>query len=112
MDLNLFLKTLPRPLIYGILQIESGFDKWGDEIYFAISLRLGYENPKKVVEGGDLGYWPEGHCFCIFYGKTPASRGDEIRPASPVNVFEKVTGNSEVFKKVKSNSKIIVERAE
>ena len=42
--------------------------------------------------------WPPGSAFCIFYGPTPASRGKEIRPASPVNVFGRVLGDPKVFK--------------
>jgi len=39
------------------------------------------------------------------------SRGDEIRPADPVNIFGKIMGNPKVFKKVKSGDKIRVEKA-
>ena len=65
-----------------------------------------------MVSEGDLGYWPPGNAFCIFFGTTPVSRGDEIRPASPVNVFGKIIGDSKVFKKVSSGAKIIIEKGE
>ena len=64
-----------------------------------------------MVELGDLGYWPPGSAFCIFYGPTPASRGSEIRPASPVNVFGRVLGDAKVFKTVRSGTTVRVERA-
>jgi uncharacterized protein len=60
---------------------------------------------------GDLGYWPPGSAFCIFFGPTPASHGQEIRPASPVNVFGRVVGNATVFTKVRAGTAIKVERA-
>ena len=69
------------------------------------------ENQQAVVDIGDLGYWPPGNAFCIFFGPTPASRGNEIRPASPVNVFGKVDGDSKIFKKVRSGDTIILEKA-
>jgi hypothetical protein len=84
---------------------------WGDEIYFAIPVKAKSESPREVVELGDLAYWPPGSAFCIFYGPTPASRGDEIRPASPVNVFGHVLGDPTVFKAVRSGTTVRVERA-
>ncbi|MGM0568194.1 MAG: cyclophilin-like fold protein [Elusimicrobiota bacterium] len=83
---------------------------WGDEIYFDIPLSLPAENPKEIVEKGALAYWPQGNGFCIFFGPTPASEGDEIRPASGVNVFGKVEGNPEEFKKFKEGENIVVEK--
>ena len=53
---------------------------------------------------GDLGYWPPGKAFCIFFGPTPASCGSEIRPASPVNVFGKLEGDATVFLTVRSGA--------
>jgi len=98
--------------IWKALPIEGSVNTWGDEIYFSISVNVGLENAKAVVLEGDLGYWPPGNAFCIFFGLTPASQGDEIRPASPVNIFGKITGDPKVFKKVSSGAKIIVEKGE
>ena len=39
------------------------------------------------------------------------SRGKEIRPASAVSVFGKVTGDPKVFKKVRSGERVKIERA-
>ena len=98
--------------IWEALPIEGSVNTWGDEIYFSIPINVGSENAKEVVLEGDLGYWPPGSAFCIFFGLTPASQGDEIRPASPVNVFGKIIGDSKVFKKVSSGAKIIIEKSE
>ncbi len=98
--------------IWDALPIEGSVNTWGDEIYFSISVNVGSENAKEVVSEGDLGYWPPGSAFCIFFGLTPASQGDEIRPASPVNVFGKIIGDSKAFKKVNSGAKIIIEKGE
>jgi len=98
-------------LIYEALPIEETYSTWGDEIYFGIPIEASLENGQEVVEVGDLGYWPPGHAFCIFYGRTPASQGDEIRPASPVNVVGKVMGDPKVFKKVaRSGDRIRLEK--
>jgi hypothetical protein len=96
--------------IWDALPIEARANTWGEEIYFSIPVEAGAENPREVVEMGDLGYWPPGKAFCIFFGRTPASRGDEIRPASPVNVFGKVSGDPRVFKKVRGGERVTLEK--
>ena len=85
-------------LVWDALPIESGYNTWGDEIYFAIPVSTGLENGVETVELGDLAYWPPGKAFCIFYGQTPASSGDEIRPASAVNPLGKVHGDVTALK--------------
>jgi hypothetical protein len=97
--------------LWEALPIEARANTWGDEIYFGIPVKAGPENPREVVGLGDLAYWPPGNAFCIFFGRTPASRGDEIRPASAVNVFGKVEGDPKVFKKVRSGDTVRIERA-
>ena len=94
--------------IWEALPIKSRVNLWGDEIYFSIPLGLQLEAGQEVVSMGDLGYWPDGNAFCIFFGLTPVSQGDEIRPASPVTVFGKVTGDAKIFKKVAKGTKITV----
>lgn len=98
--------------IWTALPIEAKASTWGDEIYFDIGVAIGAEAPKEVVAMGDLGYWPPGSAFCIFFGRTPASTGDEIRPASAVNVFGRIDGNPAIFKKVRAGTKITLERAD
>jgi len=93
------------------LPIKGRGNTWGDEIYFSIPVRVSSENAKEVVEKGDLGYWPPGSAFCIFFGPTPASRGSEIRPASAVNVFGKVRGDAAIFKSVKDGETVTIEAA-
>ena len=97
--------------IWEALPILARVETWGDEIYFDTGTTIAPESPKAVVERGDLGYWFPGHAFCIFFGPTPISTGDEIRPASPVNVFGRVAGDPAVFKKVRSGTPVRVERA-
>lgn len=105
-------ETKVAKAIWEKLPIRADFNTWGDEIYFSIPVEFSdkeLEDPKEVVKVGDLGYWPPGHAFCIFYGKTPASIKGEIRPASPVEVIGKFYGDPEQFKKVDS-SQITIEK--
>ena len=74
--------------ILAALPIEARTMKWGDEFYFEIPVEAERENAQPTVRKGDLGYWPDGNCFCIFFGKTPMSTSEDvIVPASPVNVI-------------------------
>ena len=98
-------------LVWDALPLTVAGETWGDEIYFSIPVKAKPERPLETVELGDLGYWPPGTAFCIFFGPTPMSRGQEIRPASPVNVFGKIVGDPTVFKKVRTGTKVRVERA-
>ena len=97
--------------VWDALPLSIPGDMWGDEIYFGIPVKARPERPQETVEMGDLGYWPPGSAFCIFFGRTPASRGHEIRPASPVNVFGRVLGDPTVFKKVSAGTPIRIDRA-
>ena len=98
--------------IWEALPIEARGNTWGDEIYFAIPVKssLG-KDARELVEVGDLGYWPSGSAFCIFFGPTPVSRGNEVRPASAVNVIGRVTGDAKIFKKVSDGAKVRIEKA-
>lgn len=96
-------------LIYKSLPIEAKGSFWGDEIYFSIPVIANPENPKELGELGDLGYWPPGKAFCIFYGPTPISSGSEIRPASEVNVIGKIIGDPKIFKKASLSNTIKIE---
>jgi uncharacterized protein len=97
--------------VWDALPLSIPGDTWGDEIYFGIPVKAKPERPQETVEMGDLGYWPPGSAFCIFFGRTPASRGHEIRPASPVNVFGRVLGDPTAFKKVSAGTPIRIDRA-
>ncbi len=98
--------------IWDALPITSTADTWGDEIYFTIPVQVELDDTAREVVGkGDLGFWPSGPAFCIFFGPTPASRGAEIRPASAVNVFGRITVDVAALRKISSGSAIRVEKA-
>ncbi|NIQ37403.1 MAG: hypothetical protein GTN81_02265 [Proteobacteria bacterium] len=98
-------------LIWDALPIEEAANTWGDEIYFSIPVKAELEQTARdEMEKGELGYWPTGSAFCIFFGPTPASRAGEIRAASPVNPIGKAIGDVEVFKDVKGGARVRIEK--
>jgi hypothetical protein len=101
--------TRTAQAILAALPIKAHASLWGEEIYFSIPVSLELEAGQELVTAGDLGYWPEGNAFCIFFGPTPVSRGDEIRPASAVTVFGRIIGDATIFKQVTSGAKIAIE---
>ena len=103
--------TFTAQAIRNILPLTAAANTWGDEIYFSIPMTLELENGQEVVEMGDLGYWPPGRAFCIFFGTTPASQGDEIRPASAVTVVGKVQGEVTTLKQVSAGEQVSIEAA-
>lgn len=104
--------TLTGKAIAEALPITGSVNRWGGEIYFRIPVTLGLEDDSRdVLEPGELGYWPTGNAFCIFFGATPASQGNECRAASNVNVFGKVLGDLDALWNVKDGSNILVQTA-
>ena len=97
--------------LWNALPIEGIANTWGDEIYFSTSLSLQEENSQEVVELGAVGYWPPGKAVCLFFGPTPASRGDEIRPASAVNILGQIQGDPKILKQESAGTPVRVEQA-
>ena len=95
--------------IFESLPLEGRANVWGDEIYFDIPLKLEPESDARVeVDIGDLGYWPVGAAFCIFFGPTPVSSDDRPKAYSPVNVFGRITGDATMLKSVQDGALVHV----
>ncbi len=100
-ELVRFLSPRTIDMIVRKLPIEGRAALWKEEIYFETPIKMGEEKAKSTVERGTIAFWPMGSAICIFYGET--------QPYSPVNVLGKITKNLELFRQVKSGTKIRVE---
>ncbi len=98
-------------MIAEALPIEAEAGTWGEEIYFSIDVDCPAEDMKAAVDLGDLGYWPPGSAFCMFFGMTPMSTAEEIRPASPVIVVGSMSGAFEALKTVRAGTLVTIELA-
>jgi uncharacterized protein len=93
------------------LPLEAVLNVWGDEFYFEIPVTSPLdETATRVVEVGDIGYWPPGRALAIFFGPTPLSRGTDPVPASEVNIVGRITGDATLLRKAKGASTIRVEK--
>src|SRR5262245_11197120 len=102
--------TLTARKVAAALPIQTSFNTWGDEIYFAIPVTAELDDSaQEVVALGDLGYWPPGKAFCIFFGQTPVSQPGKIMPASAVNVIGQVLGDATQFKTVMREREVVLE---
>jgi len=94
-------------MIWEALPITGRANTWGDEIYFEIPVQAEQAPDARAdVEVGELGYWPVGRAFCIFFGPTPVSPGDQPRAASPVNVVGRVLGDATAFRQVDAGATV------
>lgn len=100
--------------IYEILPQESKINTWGEEIYFSLPIKLKNELPTLNVEEGDVAWWPEGSCFCIFFGRTPISTSEKPVPYSEVTLIGKLKNYNKEIKnmlnQLKPNTKVILEK--
>ena len=97
--------------ILAALPIEASGNCWGEEIYFSIPVHeKGAPDARADMEVGELAYWPPGNAFCIFFGPTPASDGDQPRAASPVNPIGRVVDDVEPLKTVPDGATVLIEK--
>jgi hypothetical protein len=93
--------------VWDALPVEGRANIWGDEIYFEIPVVAEQESDARAdVEVGELGYWPVGHAFCIFFGPTPVSTDERPRAYSPVNILGRVLGDATAFRAVRNGEKV------
>jgi hypothetical protein len=103
------LDTPTAKALAAALPIESEALTWGEEVYFDVPVRMKREaGARAVVTPGEIAYWPEGPAIAIGFGRTPVSKGDETRLASPVNVFAQALSDVKALKAVRAGTPIKV----
>jgi uncharacterized protein len=100
-ELIRFLAPRTVDFIVRKLPMEGRAALWKEEVYFEIPIKMGEEKAKPTVETGAIAFWPMGSALCVFYGQS--------QPYSPVSILGKITTNLEIFRQIKSGSRIRVE---
>ena len=96
--------------LWTALPLTSSVQIWGNEIYFSTPVEAPEDDAQETVDKGAVAYWPPGQALCLFWGPTPMSRGDEIRPASSVNVVGHLEGEPEVLSQIPEGAEITVKQ--
>jgi hypothetical protein len=108
LDAELF-DTPTAKAIVAALPISSSVLTWGEEVYFDVPVNVAREaDARAMITPGEIAYWPQGPAIAIGFGRTPISKGNETRLASPCNVFAKALGSVKVLGKVKTGTKVEV----
>ena len=104
-------ETETASIIYNSAPISSSINTWGEEIYFNTNLSIKIEkDAKAVVDFGEIAFWTEGSSIAIGYGKTPISENNEIRLASPCNIWATSNFDKKIFENIKNGDKVYLKK--
>ncbi len=113
-ELNLIAELTQTPsanALWDALPLSAEAHRWGDELYFSVPFHVPLENnASKVVQAGDVAYWPEGPALCFFFGPTPISRPNEIRAAAAVNICGRIRDEHSILRQVSDKATVMLTR--
>lgn len=101
-----YLNRLTAPLtvetILQLLPINSRTSPAMGHVSILLGIKRGVEKPVERVKAGTIAYWPRGDALTIYPKDT--------RPYSVVNKIGEIKENLELFNRLRSGSRVIIER--
>lgn len=101
-----YLNRLTAPLtvetILPMLPINSRTSPAMGHVSVLLGIKRGTEKPVEKVTAGTIAYWPRSDALTIYPKDT--------RPYSPVNKIGEIEENLDLFNRLRSGSRIIIER--
>lgn len=104
--------TLAAFKLYDVLPLEREINVWGGELFFSVPVDCELENGRKIMEVGEVAFWPEGNAFCVFFGRTPASTMSKPEAYSPVTPIGRVLGEVSTMSDLSDRTRVTLERLE
>lgn len=104
--------TISAWKIFESLPLEREINVWGGELYFAVPVSAQLENGRKILDEGEVAFWPEGNAFCIFFGRTPVSSTSKPEAFSPVTPVGRILGNLAALAELPDKTAVTLERVE
>jgi hypothetical protein len=104
--------SLTATKLLSLLPLKFSMSRWGDEYYGDCGIKADLsQDARDIMEVGELAVWPTGNALCIFFGPTPASRGNEPRAVSPVNPVGRLLDSPDALKKLGSSIHVRIEHS-
>ena len=104
--------TATSNALMSALPFESSASTWGEEVYFSTPVRVELEaDAREVVDPGTVCFWVQGNALALPFGPTPASRGDECRLVTRVNVLGAIEGDPRQLSQIADGDEIRVSAA-
>jgi hypothetical protein len=106
--------TPTAEVLWMLLPVSGRAARWGDEFYFRLESMLAdlEADARDVLEIGEIGFWVQGQAIAIFFGPTPASRADEPRAVTPVNVVGKIRDHATSLDRLEDGVQFTIEATE
>lgn len=101
-----YLNRLTAPLTVGAvaqrLPINSRTSPAMGHVSILVNLQRGVEKPVTQVKAGTIAYWPRSDALTIYPKDT--------KPYGPVNNIGEIEENLELFDRLRSGSRVIIEK--
>ena len=105
------LDTPTADLIWRTLPLHTTALFWGRLVRLDVPLEI-YREPdaRSVLEPGEVAFLSDRDDIVMGYGRTPISKGEEVRLWGDANVFARIVDDIELLREVRDGSAVSIKR--